>query len=90
MSWNVPEQIVEAVENHHQPVLTPVTQLSVVTHLADCLAHLAGGAPGWGSYAIRVCTPVVEAMGIDAERLDSLVIATRTSIERMERFTGGL
>lgn len=89
-SWNVPEEIVEAVANHHQPVLLPVARLSVVTHLADCLAHLAGGAPGWGSYAIRVCTPVVEAMGIDAERLDVLVIATRTSIERMERFTAGL
>lgn len=89
-SWNVPEEIVEAVANHHNPVLVPVTRLSVVTHLADCLAHLAGGAPGWGSYAVRVSETVVEAMGIDPDRLDTLVIATRTSIERMERFSAGL
>lgn len=89
-SWNVPEEIVEAVANHHNPVLVPVTRLSVVTHLADCLAHLAGGAPGWGSYAVRVSETVVDAMGIDPDRLDTLVIATRTSIERMERFSAGL
>lgn len=89
-SWNVPEEIVEAVANHHNPVLVPVTRLSVVTHLADCLAHLAGGAPGWGSYAIRVSETVVDTMGIDPDRLDNLVIATRTSIERMERFSAGL
>lgn len=89
-SWHVPDVIVEAVEHHHEPVLEPDPRLSVVTHLADCLAHLAGGAPGWGGYAVRVSGAVVDRLGIDVQRLDGLVITTRASIERMERFTVGL
>lgn len=89
-SWNVPDEIVEAVANHHQPVMSPVPQLSVVTHMADCLAHLTGGAPGWGSYAVRISPQVVEALNLDSDRLDALIVTTRESIERTERFMSGL
>lgn len=89
-SWNLPDDIVEAVANHHHPVLEPTPRLSVVSHLADCLAHLAGAAPGWGGYAVRVCGAVVERFAIDETRLDGLVVATRASIERMEKLTSGL
>lgn len=89
-SWNLPDELVEAVANHHHPVLEPTPRLSVVSHLADCLAHLAGAAPGWGGYAVRVSADVVERFAIDEMRLDGLVIATRASIERMEKLTSGL
>ena len=42
-SWNLPDDIIEAVANHHNPVCEPRPRLSVITHLANCLAHLAGG-----------------------------------------------
>ncbi len=88
--WNLPGELVEAVANHHQPVLDPQPRLSVVSHLADCLAHLANGAPGWGGYAVRVSGTVVERLGIGADRLDVLVVETRTSIERIGKFAASL
>ena len=33
-SWHLPDDLVEAVANHHQPILKPRARLSVVTHLA--------------------------------------------------------
>ncbi len=46
--WNVPEIICQAVADHHNPVIQPEIQLSALTHLANCAAHLCGSAPGWG------------------------------------------
>ncbi|MBL9128045.1 MAG: HDOD domain-containing protein [Verrucomicrobiales bacterium] len=89
-SWNLPDDLVEAVAHHHQPVLDPTPRLSVVSHLADCLAHLAGAAPGWGGYAVRVSEAVIQHFRIDPDRLDAMVIATRGSIERMDKFSSGL
>ncbi len=89
-SWHLPGDMVEAVANHHQPVLDPEPRLSVVTHLGDGLAHLAGGAPGWGGYAVRVSGDVVRRLGIDEPRLEGLVIVARGAIERMEKFMSGI
>lgn len=89
-SWNLPEDLVEAVAHHHQPILEPFPKLSIVTHLADGLAHLAGGAPGWGSYAVRISSEAVDKLGLDTAHLESMVISARTAIDRLEKFTSGL
>lgn len=85
-SWNLPEEIVEAVANHHQPVLKPRPRLSSVTHLADCLTHLAGSSPGWEAFAIRVDPEVTRQLGITPEQLEALVIAVREATENIDQF----
>jgi len=84
--WHLPEDIVEAVAHHHQPVLDPRPRLSVVTHLANCLAHLAGSAPGWDGYAVRVDERVINTFDITGDKLDGLVIAVRESFDRVDQF----
>lgn len=84
--WHVPEDIVESVANHHRPVLVPRPRLSVVTHLSNCLAHLAGSAPGWDGYAVRVNDGIGPALGLDRDRLDSLVAQVRDSFDRVDQF----
>ena len=84
--WHLPEEIVEAVANHHQPVLEPRPRLSAVTHLADCLAHLAGSAPGWDGYAVRVDERVTTAFEINGDKLETMVIAVRESFDRVDQF----
>jgi HD-like signal output (HDOD) protein len=85
-SWHLPEELVEAVANHHQPVLQPRPRLSVVTHLANCVAHLAGSAPGWDGYAVRINNEVVTRLEITPEQIEHLVITVRESSDRVDQF----
>ena len=85
-SWNLPEEILEAVANHHHPVCEPRPKLSVITHMANCLAHLAGSAPGWDGFAVRVNPQAVAALNLDEARLEGLVVAVRDAFERVDNF----
>jgi len=84
--WHLPESIIEAAANHHNPVFEPSPQLSVVTHLANCLAHLAGSAPGWDGFAVRVNPQAVTALGISEDRLESMVAEVRASFDKVDQF----
>lgn len=85
-SWNLPEEILEAVANHHHPVCQPRPRLSVVAHMANCLAHLAGSAPGWDAFAVRVDPQAVAALELDQMRLEGLVVEVRSAFERVDQF----
>ncbi|HEX7652864.1 MAG TPA: HDOD domain-containing protein [Verrucomicrobiae bacterium] len=85
-SWNLPEEIIEATANHHNPIVVPTPRLSVVTHLANCLAHLAGSAPGWDGFAVRVKPEAVAALDINENRLETMVVAVRDSFEKVDQF----
>lgn len=63
-SWQLPEVLIEAVANHHQPVSEPTLKLSAVVHVADLLALEAGCAPGIGSFAKRADAAATAALGI--------------------------
>jgi putative nucleotidyltransferase with HDIG domain len=84
--WRLPEDIVEAVANHHHPVLEPRPRLSVVTHLANCIAHLAGSAPGWDGYAVRVDDRVAATFDLTGDKLENMIIAVRESFDRVDQF----
>jgi len=85
-SWHLPEEIIEATANHHNPIAEPVPKLSVVTHLANCLAHLAGSAPGWDGFAVRVNPQAVTALEINEARLEIMVAEVRSGFERVDQF----
>jgi putative nucleotidyltransferase with HDIG domain len=84
--WRLPEEIVEAVANHHHPVLEPRPRFSVVSHLANCLAHLAGSAPGWDAYAVRVDERVITTFELTGEKLENMVVIVRDSFDRVDQF----
>jgi putative nucleotidyltransferase with HDIG domain len=83
--WRLPEEIIEAVANHHHPILDPRPQLSAITHLANCIAHLAGSAPGWEGYASRVDPRVTVRLEISEEKLETLVLTVRDSFDRVDQ-----
>jgi putative nucleotidyltransferase with HDIG domain len=85
-SWNLPEEILEAVANHHKPVCKPRPQLSVITHVANCLAHLVGSAPGWDGFATRVDPQASEVLNLDEARLEGMVANVREAFERVDQF----
>ena len=83
--WRLPEEILEAVANHHHPLLEPRPRLSVVTHLADCVSHLAGSAPGWESYAARVDDRVTTRLEVTGDKLETLILGVRDSFDRVDQ-----
>lgn len=85
-SWKLPEEIVEAVEHHHRPVLEPKPLFSVVAHMANCLAHVVGSAPGWDAFAIKVDPRVSDLYEITPATLESLVIQVSESFGRVDQF----
>jgi putative nucleotidyltransferase with HDIG domain len=85
-SWNLPDDIVEAVANHHHPVCQPHPRLSVISHVANCLAHLAGSAPGWDAFAVRVEPEAIKVLELDQDRLEVMVIEVRDAFERVDQF----
>lgn len=87
-AWNLPEDIIEAVGNHHQPIVAPVPRLSAVAHLANYVAHRVGAAPGLEAYAVRIDERVVEAFNLTPERMESLVAEVQGSCERVDQFMG--
>lgn len=85
-SWNLPEEIVEAVANHHHPICHPRPKLSLIAHMANCVAHLAGSAPGWDGFAVRVDPAAVKALNLDEARLETMVVEVRGAYERVDQF----
>jgi len=85
-SWHLPEEIVEATANHHKPILEPRPKLSVVTHIANSLAHLSGSAPGWDGFAARVDDRVVALFDFTPEKIEGLVATVRESFDQVDQF----
>jgi HD-like signal output (HDOD) protein len=81
--WSLPELIVEAVADHHSPVLKPAIQLSAVVYLANCAAHLCGAAPGWEAQAIQAKNTAAEALGMDVEKVEQIVSGIQDAMQTL-------
>lgn len=87
-AWNLPEDIIEGVGNHHQPVVDPKPKLSSVAHLANCLAHRVSLAPGLETYATFVDLKVAEAFSLTPARIESLTEEVSNSCDRVDQLMG--
>lgn len=85
--WGLPECLVEAVRHHHDPVYHPQPTLSVFTHMANCIAHQFGSAPGWGGCAIRVDERAAASVGFGAEQHQLALMAVFEQIDKAREFT---
>ena len=82
--WGLPELLIEAVANHHAPPLKPKPGLSAIVHIADVVSLEAGTSPGWGSYAMRADEDAVNALGLNREDIERLVISGYDAAEQVE------
>jgi len=85
-SWRLPANIVESVAHHHAPVSQPAPQLSVLTHTANCLAHLVGSTLGWEGFAFRIDEGALAALEITPDKMNTLMIAVHESSKKVEQF----
>jgi len=82
--WGLPELLIESVANHHAPVIKPKPQLSAIIHVADIVALEAGISPGMASFATRVDEDAVEALGLNREHIEALILSAYDSLARVE------
>ncbi len=85
-SWNLPDDVVEAVANHHRPAVTPRPLLSAVAHVANCAAHLAGAAPDADVSGWTVDPAAAAALGLTPELLERLIAEVREASESVGHF----
>lgn len=85
-TWRLPAEIVEAVANHHRPVVTPTVKLSAPIHIANCVAHMMGSAPGWEGLAERTSEPAAAALEITPKRMEDLVISAHDAAAQVQHF----
>jgi putative nucleotidyltransferase with HDIG domain len=85
--WSLPEPIIEAVANHHSPVVKPAIQLSAVVYLANCAAHLCGTAPGWQAQAIQAKNTTAEMLGMDVEKVEQFVSGIHGAMHALPQLT---
>ena len=83
-TWKLPEDIVEAVGNHHQPVCQPRPRFSVLTHVGNCLAHLVGSTLGWEGYAVRAEAQATDTLEITPEKIEDLMIAVHDAAAKVQ------
>ena len=85
-AWRLPENLVEAVASHHQPGRAAQPGLTEVVFLANCLAHLAGSAPGWEAFAVRVPPDFFARAKLTPDKLCGFLISIREARERLNPY----
>ena len=84
-AWNLPEEIIEAVANHHHPVVDPAPKLSSVSHLANYIAHRLGSSPGLEPYAALVDIKVAEVFSLTPARIENITEGAKNSCDRVDQ-----
>ncbi len=85
-SWRLPENICEAVGNHHRPVIKTRPPLSVEVHIANAIAHRAKPPPGQSVHDTLIADNVAATLKINEEKLEGMAKTFGESSEQMERF----
>jgi putative nucleotidyltransferase with HDIG domain len=84
-AWHLPDDIIEAVANHHHPIVEPAPRLSAVANVANCVAHLVGSGPGVDTCSARVDPRVAEAFGLTPERIERIIAEVRESCSAVDQ-----
>jgi putative nucleotidyltransferase with HDIG domain len=79
--WRLPDWIVEAVANHHQPALEPSPQLSAIAHLANRIAHLAEQTPDAEAYAFQSTERIVQVFELNIREQEDMLASVRQAVE---------
>jgi putative nucleotidyltransferase with HDIG domain len=84
--WSLPEIIVEAVANHHAPVVKPGVQLSAVVYLADSAALLTDISAGCEERLAQSNAKSAEVLGLDVKRLEQMVSGIHSAMQTLPQF----
>ena len=84
--WHMPATLIEPVQNHHRPIFQPAPGLSVLVHIANCVAHQIGSAPGWDVFATFVDQEAAAALGFGARQLAQTLQTLGEQMAKVDQF----
>jgi len=75
--WNLPEELVEAIEYHHSPEEATINfKLTSIIHLADAIVMMMGIGLGVDGMIYNLSQETLQALGIDGLMLEQLISET--------------
>jgi len=83
--WRLPEVIIEAVEHHHEPILDPRPGLSAIVHIANCVSHEIGYAPGWHGFSIETHGETLDRLGLNETDYADLFMESLEELDRVKK-----
>jgi putative nucleotidyltransferase with HDIG domain len=86
-SWKLPEEIVEAVGNHHHPLCKPKPRLSALVNAADVLAYRTGPQLNWESLAAALDPNVIGALELTPEKFKELLTPLNRSLAQVDHLS---
>ena len=85
-SWRMPAALIEPVANHHAPIFQPAPGLSVLVHLANCVAHQIGVKPGWDVFSTVVNQEAAASVGFGAKQLALILETLGGQMDKVDQF----
>ncbi len=85
--WLLPNVIVEAVANHHSPILRPAIRMSAVVYLANYAAHLAGPSAGCPEvFALRPDQSIAAMYGMELKKVERIVTGAHEAMRAVNQY----
>ena len=83
--WKLPENLVQAVRFHHQPLVSrPHERLASLVYLGNLLAYLIGQGYGLYAFALRQRAEAMDILELDPGELPRLMMRTIEELEAVE------
>jgi putative nucleotidyltransferase with HDIG domain len=84
--WGLPELIIEAVANHHAPVVKPSTGLSAVVYLADRAFLPSGPAPDAEKLRGEANRVSAAVLGLGSNKVEQMVSRIHSALDILPQF----
>jgi len=82
--WKIPDPLVKAIADHHDPDRNPDPILDVV-HISNAIAKLIGQGVGIEQMNMAVSTQSAERLGLDAEKIQKLCVIVNEELQKTVR-----
>jgi len=71
--WNLPDELIEAIEYHHNPEKATVNyKLTAIVHLADAITMMMGIGLGVDGLIYNLSKEALDSLGVDEHQLEQL------------------
>jgi putative nucleotidyltransferase with HDIG domain len=85
--WNFPEDLVAAVEFHHEPAAaTPHNRLAAYLYVGNMISHFLGHGYGHQAFAFREQSECLDLLELTPDDLQRYMIRTLENLQKIEEF----
>jgi putative nucleotidyltransferase with HDIG domain len=86
--WNFPENLVQAVWQHHDPLKAhPHEWLAACVHVGDMLAHLLGCGHGYQAHAVHTRGEALAVLKITPRDIETFLLQTEAALSETRWYT---